>query len=129
MIYSGDLVKIDGHIIPHVVSYKISRSKLWKESERNMSGDMRATLIGIFPKIQMEVGYTTQEEISKLTALLDKAFFEVEWFDVREQAVYKAQYYASDYDVELDSKTRGRYKPFSVSLVPMSKWEKDGGSG
>lgn len=121
MIYTGDLVKIDGNAIPHVVSYKISRAKLWKDSERNMNGDVRATLIGIFPKIQMEVGYTTQEEMSELTALLDKAFFTVTWFDVREQQTVSAQYYASDYDVELDSKTRGRYKPFSVSLVPVSK--------
>ena len=121
MIYTGDLVKIDGHTIPHVVSYKISRAKLWKDSERNMNGDVRATLIGIFPKIQMQVGYTTQEEMSALTALLDKAYFTVEWFDVRTQETFSAKYYASDYDVELDSKTRGRYKPFSVSLVPVSK--------
>ena len=121
MIYTGDLVKIDGVTIPHVVSYKISRAKLWKDSERNMNGDVRATLIGIFPKIQMEVGYTTQEEMSELSALLDKAFFTVEWFDVRTQETFSAQYYASDYDVELDSKSKGRYKPFSVNLVPVSK--------
>ena len=121
MIYTGDLVTIDGVTIPHIVSYKIGRAKLWKDSERNMSGDVRATLIGIFPKIQMEVGYTTQEEMSELTALLDKDFFTVEWFDVRTQNTYIADYYASDYDVELDSKSKGRYKPFSVSLVPVSK--------
>ena len=121
MIYTGDLVKIDGVTIPHIVSYKIGRAKLWKDSERNMSGDVRATLIGIFPKIQIEVGYTTQEEMSKLTALLDKAFFTVTWFDVRIQKTISTQYYASDYDVELDSKSKGRYKPFSVSLVPVSK--------
>lgn len=121
MIYTGDLVKIDGVTIPHVVSYKISRAKLWKDSERNMNGDVRATLIGIFPKIQMKVGYTTQEEMSQLTALLDKAFFDVTWFDVREQETITAKYYAADYDVELESKTRGRYKPFSVSLVPVNK--------
>lgn len=121
MIYTGDLVKIDGVTIPHIVSYKIGRAKLWKDSERNMSGDVRATLIGIFPKIQIEVGYTTQEEMSELTALLDKAFFTVTWFDVRIQKTISTQYYASDYDVELDSKSKGRYKPFSVSLVPVSK--------
>ena len=121
MIYTGDLVKIDGVTIPHIVSYKISRAKLWKNSERNMSGDIRATLIGIFPKIQMEVGYTTQEEMSQLTDILDKDFFNVTWFDVRIQATISANYYASDYDVELDSKSKGRYKPFSVSLVPVSK--------
>ena len=121
MIYTGDLVQIDGSTIPHIVSYKIGRAKLWKDSERNMSGDVRATLIGIFPKIQMEVGYTTQEEMSELTQLLDKDFFTVTWFDVRVQETVTAKYYAGDYDVELDSKSKGRYKPFSVSLVPVSK--------
>lgn len=121
MIYSGDLLQINEETIPHIVSYKISRAKLWKDSERNMSGEVRATLIGIFPKIQIEVGYTTQEEMSKLTEILDQAYFNVTWFDVRTQETTTAKYYASDYDVELDSKHKGRYKPFSVSLVPVSK--------
>lgn len=121
MIYDGDLVQIDGNTIPHIVSYKIGRSKLWKDSERNMSGDVRATLIGIFPKIQLQIGYTTQEEMSELTQILDKDFFTVTWFDVRTQDTISAKYYASDYDVELDSKSKGRYKPFSVNLVPVSK--------
>lgn len=121
MIYDGNLVEIDGVAIPHLVTYKIGRAKLWKDSERNMSGDVRATLVGIFPKIQMEIGYTTQEEMSELTQIFDKDFFTVTWFDVRIQNTISAQYYASDYDVELDSKTKGRYKPFSVSLVPVSK--------
>lgn len=121
MIYDGDLLQIDGNTISHIVSYKVSRAKLWKNSERNMSGDVRATLIGIFPKIQLQIGYTTQEELSELTQILDKDFFTVTWFDVRAQEAISAQYYASDYDVELDSKSKGRYKPFSVNLVPVSK--------
>lgn len=121
MIYTGDLVQIDGHTIPHIVSYKVGRAKLWKDSERNMAGDVRATLIGIFPKIQLQVGYTTQEEMSELTALFDKAFFTVTWYDVRTNGTVSAEYYASDYDTELDSKSKGRYKPFSVNLVPVSK--------
>ena len=121
MIYTNDLVRIDGVTIPHIVSYKIGRAKLWKDSERNMSGDVRATLIGIFPKIQLQIGYTAQEEMSELTALLDQDFFTVEWFDVRIQDTISAKYYASDYDVELDNKSKGRYKPFSVNLVPVSK--------
>jgi hypothetical protein len=86
-----------------------------------MTGENKGTLIGIFPKIQMQVGYTTQEEISQLTQLLDKEFFTVTWFDVRTQETISTQYYASDYDVELDNKSKGRYKPFSVNLVPVSK--------
>lgn len=121
MIYSGDLVQIDGVTLPHIVTYKIGRAKLWKDSERNMAGDIRATLLGIYPKIQLTIGYTTQEEMSQLTQILDKDFFTVTWFDVRVQETISTQYYASDYDVELDSKAKGRYKPFSVNLVPVSQ--------
>lgn len=121
MIYSGDLVKIDGHTVPHIVSYKIGRSKLWKNADRNMSGDVRASLIGIFPKITMKVGYLTQSQMSSLTALLDQDYFTVTWYDVRIQNTVSTQYYASDYEVELDNKSKGRYKPFDVSLVPVSK--------
>ena len=122
MSYTGNLILINDKVIPHIVSYKIGRSKLWKDSERNMSGDVRATLIGIFPKIQLQIGYTTEQEMSDLTKLLDKDFFNVKWYDVRTKALTdNIKYYAGDYDVELDNKYKGRYKPFSVNLVPVSK--------
>ena len=121
MIYQNDLVKIDGTTLPHVTQYKIGRSKLWKDADRNMNGDVRATLIGIFPKIQLEIGVTTQSEMATLTQLLDRENFEVEWFDVRIQRTIKTNYYASDYEIELLDKERGLYKPFSVNLVPISK--------
>lgn len=121
MIYTGDLVKIDGEVIPHIVCYKIGRAKLWKEANRNMSGDTRATLIGIFPKIVMKIGVCTQEEISKLCELLDQDYFVVEWFDVRIQDTISTKYYASDYDTDLLNKSKGLYQPFEVSLVPVSK--------
>ena len=121
MIYTGDLVKIDNTTLDHLVTYKIGRAKLWKNADRNMAGDVRASLIGIFPKIKMRVNYTTQEQMSALTQLLDQDFFTVTWFDVRIQDVVSTQYYASDYDIELDNKEKGRYKPFDVNLVPVSK--------
>lgn len=121
MIYTGDLVKIDGVTIPHLVTYKVQRAKLWKNAERNMNGDVRATLIGIFPKIIMQVGYTTQEEISQITQLLDQDYFTVTWFDVRLGQTVSTQYYASDYDIGIFNKQKGLYEPFEVSLVPISK--------
>ena len=121
MIYDGDLVQINDTTLDHLVTYKIGRSKLWKNADRNMSGDVRAQLVGIFPKIIMKVNYTTQEEMSQLTQLLDQDFFTVTWFDVRIQDVVSTQYYASDYEVELDNKEKGRYKPFEVNLIPVSK--------
>lgn len=121
MIYTGDLVKINGQTIPHIKKYKIGRAKLWKDADRNMAGDVRASLIGIFPKIQMTVGTLTQQQMSELTQLLDLDYFEVEWFDVRIQETIKTKYYASDYDTDLLSKSKGLYQPFDVNLVPISK--------
>ncbi len=121
MIYEGDLVKINGTRIPHIKQYKIGRAKLWKNADRNMAGDVRACLIGIFPKIQLQVGVLNEEQISELTQLLDLDYFEVEWFDVRIRTTIKTKYYASDYDVDLLNKKRGLYQPFSVNLVPVSK--------
>jgi len=121
MIYTGDLVKIDGVSLPHLVTYKVQRAKLWKDAQRNMNGDVRATLIGIYPKITMQVNYTTQEQMAQITELLDRDYFTVTWFDVRLQEIVSTKYYAGDYDVELDSKNKGRYKPFEVSLVPVTK--------
>lgn len=121
MIYDGNLLKISGNTIPAIVNYKVGRNKLWKNADRNMDGDVRATLVGIYPKIELNIGYTTQEQMSALTVLLDQDFFEVEYFDVRVQGTTTAQYYASDYPTELFSKSKGLYKPFTVSLVPVSK--------
>lgn len=121
MIYSGDLIKIAGVKIPAITNYKVGRNKLWKDADRNMAGDVRATLIGIFPKIELNIGYTTQEQMATLCQILDQAYFSVEYFDVRTQGTTIAQYYASDYSNEIFDKTKGLYKPFTVSLVPVSK--------
>jgi hypothetical protein len=86
-----------------------------------MAGEIRATLIGIFPKIELNVGVLTQEQVASITELLDSDYFEVEYFDVRVQGITTANYYAGDYAIEMLDKERGLYKPFTVSLIPVAK--------
>jgi hypothetical protein len=121
MIYSGDLIKIDGTVIPHIKHFKVQRAKLWKSSDRNMAGDVRATLIGIFPKITLKIRQLNQSEMSALTQIFDKDFFEVEWFDVRTQTTHTATYYAGDYDTSLFNRRKGLYDEFDISLIPVSR--------
>ena len=121
MSYTGALVKINGSSVPCLQGYKVQRAKLWKEAERNMEGEVRATFIGVFPKIELQVGYTDEAQMSALVKLLDRPFFTVEYFDVGIQAVRSAKYYAGDYDAGLYNKARGLYGPFTVSLVPVEK--------
>lgn len=122
MAYSGSLLTIDGTTIANLKSYKVTYAKLWSNAERNMAGDVRATLIGIFPKLELEIGGNlTENAVSTIAALLNKPYFSVTYFDPKSKTTKTASYYASDYSVDMLDKSRGLYKPFTVSLVPVSK--------
>lgn len=121
MSYNGNLITIDNTVIPNLVEYKVGRNKLWKNADRNMNGDVRATLIGIFPKLSLKIGICTENQIATLTSLLDASFFSVTYFDARTQNTHTSNYYASDYDIEILNKSKGLYKPFTVDLIPVSK--------
>lgn len=119
---TGNLLKINGQIVPNLVAYKVGYNKLWQDADRNMNGDVRATLIGIFPKLELEIGgYLTGESVQELSHLLDQPYFSVSYFDPKTGGEITAQYYASDYTIEIREKNRELYKPFTVNLVPVSK--------
>lgn len=119
---TGYLLRINGTAVPNLTKYVVSYNKLWKDAERNMNGDIRASLIGIFPKIELEIGgQLTQPIIQTLCGLLDQAYFSVSFTDPKTGTTKTGQYYASDYSVELLDKYRMLYKPFSVNLIPVSK--------
>lgn len=118
----GTLLKINGKVIPNIKTYRVGNNKLWADAERNMDGEIRATMIGIFPKIELEIGgVLTSQIVSELCSLLDQPYFSVTFYDPRTRTEQTAQYYASDYAVELFDKRRELYLPFVVNLVPVSK--------
>ncbi len=121
MTYSGDLLKINGNIISSIIGYKVNRIKRWKDAETNMAGQMRATLLGIFPEIEIEINVTSQDEIKDLVQLLDLPYLTVEWFDVVVGTIHTAQYYPGEFDIDMLFKNRGLYKPFKVKLLPVAK--------
>lgn len=122
MAYQGQLLKINGQNIVGLKEYKVSYNKLWKDAERNMNGDIRAALVGVFPKIEAVFrDALTENEVSNICNMLDRPYFSATYFSPRHKDTVTAQYYASDYSVELLDKARGLYKTFSVSLVPVGK--------
>lgn len=122
MIISGDLLKINGRSVAGLKNYKITRAKLYSDAGRNLNGGLSATFIGVFPKLELEIGgILTKERISELCGLLDQGFFNVEYYDPKTGATKSGAYYASDYSVELLERQRGLYKPFTVNLIPMER--------
>ena len=122
MIISGDLLKINGRSVAGLKNYKITRAKLYSDAGRNLNGGLSATFIGVFPKLELEIGgVLTKERIAELCGLLDQGFFNVEYYDPKSGATKSGAYYASDYSVELLERQRGLYKPFTVNLIPIEK--------
>ncbi|MBR2766803.1 hypothetical protein IKD67_01825 [Candidatus Saccharibacteria bacterium] len=121
-IANGDLLKINNTTIPGIKEYKVGRNKLWKDADRNMNGDVRATLIGVFPKISIVFrDALTEDEVSTICALLDEPYFNVTYHDAKLKQTRTAQYYAGDYEPEILDRQRKLYKSFSVNLIPVSK--------
>ena len=122
MAYSGDLLKINNTALPGLKEYKVTFAKLWKDAERNMNGTVAASLIGIFPKIELTFrDALNEDQIASICSLFDIPYFTVSFFNPKTKGVSSAQYYASDYTVELLDRSRGLYKEFNVSLVPVSR--------
>jgi hypothetical protein len=115
------LVKINGVTLPKLKVCRIGRNKLWDEAGRNMAGELRATLIGIFPKLTLEFAPTTDTEMQTIDGLLDADFFTVSWYDPKTKGIRSGSYYASDYENIVLDQQRELYDAFQVALIPVAK--------
>ena len=122
MSYSGDLLKIDGQKVPKIINYDVAYNKLWgSDSGRNLAGDMKATLVGVFPKIQLNIGTTTEDEMSWFLSKSNKAFITLEYYDGEIKKTRTAQFYSNDLTLSLKSKKRMAYKGFEWNLIPLRR--------
>ena len=116
-----NLLKINSTVISKLAEWEVERNKLWADAGRNMAGDLKATYIGLFPKIVINFGYLTGAELAAVTALLDLPSFTAEYWDVKSRTVKSGLYYSSDYSTPIWDKYKEMYKPFKVSLIPFKK--------
>lgn len=115
------LITINGVTLAtsEVESYKLTYAKLWKDADRNMNGDVSATLIGIFPNIEVKTSKLIFAKASALSTAINAAYFSVSFYDTQTQLTKTANFYAADHDVTILNKcTIGQV---TVQLVPVSK--------
>ena len=118
---TGNLLKIGNTNISNLVEYEVQYNKLWKDADRNMNGDVRATLIGIFPKIVCKTTVQERSLVATLGGLLNQPYFSVTFYDPLTGSTRTAQYYASDYSTKLKMRQGSLIDEISFSLVPISK--------
>jgi len=119
---NNDLLTINGEKVVGIKTYRIASNLLWSDADRNMNGDVRATSLGAYPKIELEFrDGLTQAQIQKIYQQLPATFFTVTFWHSGKGQLVTAQYYRSDMSIELLDKNRGLYKAFSVNLIPVSR--------
>lgn len=115
------LIIIGGLTLTELVKYDVNYSKLWKDADRNMNGDVSATFIGIFPNIDAETTPLTEAQVQVLCSALDQSYFSMTFYDPSSQSQKTANYYSSDYKISLLSRMTGMYASVSFSVIPISK--------
>lgn len=121
-MYSGDLLKINGKTVKKLISYKVQYNKLWSDdSGRNIAGENKGTLIGIFPKILLEFGSMNENEMAEFLSWADLPEITVTWYDAKIKGTRTASYYTNSPEIDLKSKSSMRYKGFTLNLIPNKK--------
>lgn len=115
------LITIGGLVLTELVKYDVNYSKLWKDADRNMNGDISSTLIGIFPNIDATTMFLTRTQVGTLCAALDQAYFSATFWDPASDSQKVASFYASDYKISLISRANGTYGTVDFSIVPISR--------
>ncbi len=115
------LITINGVAVTtgEIESYKLTYAKLWKDADRNMNGTVSATLIGVFPNIEVKTTKLSFDRASTISAAVNAAYFSVSFYDTQTKSTKTASFYAADHDITvLDQCTTGQV---TIQLVPVSK--------
>lgn len=122
MAYSGDLLTIDGNKIVGLKTYEVQYNKLWKDSERNMAGNMSASLIGVFTKLVLTFrAGLTEEQISSIQQTFNQSYFNATYYDTETRSLKTERFYASDVTAKLLNKAFAIYDTFNISIIATSK--------
>ena len=108
----------------YITEAKYGYNKLWSnDSGRNLAGTQTGTLIGIFPKIVLEFGKLTKEQLEIVVPILDSPRQTVVYYDPNKKTNVTMTTYTGDY--EIANKTRifddRKNESFSCSFISVSK--------
>lgn len=125
MFLNKDSIIINGISMgQYITEARYSYNKLWGEdSGRNLNGDMTASLIGIFPKIILEFGPLTKEQLETITPILDSARQSVTYYDPTKHQNVTMTTYTGDYEITNKKTISGDRKngSFSCSFISTKK--------
>jgi hypothetical protein len=114
---------IGGWKVPKLIKYDVQYNKLWSEdSGRDLTGENKATLVGFYPKIQVQVGSYTQSEMRTFLNKINKEAIKVDYYDEQYGKILTGlSYYANDYTISVKNTKKMIYNGFDFNLIPNKK--------
>ena len=121
MFIDKDSLIVDGlNLGSFILEAKYGYHKLWSEdSGRNLAGTQSGTLIGIFPKITVQVKKLTQSQLEKLAPILDKATQSLTYYDPIKKDNITMSTYTGDW--ELVNRGIQQNEGFSIAFISRKK--------
>ena len=102
-----------------IAQWQVHYAKLWSDSSRNMSGDIVANYIGIFPNVNVTITVKDLDRARTLLSAVNTSYFNATFFDHHTNSMKTAKFYAAD--TTLDAVTMCEVGEFQIQLVPISK--------
>ena len=126
MFIDKNSIIIDGvNMGQYITEAKFGYNKLWSsDSGRNLSGDMVATLVGVYPKIILEFRKLTKTELETIIPILDRSFQNTTYYDPNKKQNITMRTYTGDYEVSNKGiiGTEGlKNESFNCSFISISK--------
>lgn len=114
---------IDGWEVPKLIQYDVDWEPLWSgDTARDLSGDMKGTFIGWFPKLEVKVGTYDQETMRKFLKKVHKPWIDISYYDeeLGKMSTQK-KYYINAHKSSLKNSNTMKYNAFEFNLIPQSK--------
>lgn len=95
-------------------------NKLWSsDSGRNLAGTQKGTLIGIFPKLELQYRALDKDEVHLLAPIFDSERQTAQYYDDNKGQMVTMTTYSGDWKAV--SKKLNRCEPFSISFISTKK--------
>jgi hypothetical protein len=108
----------------YLVEAKFGYNKLWaNDSGRNLAGVMSGTLLGIFPKITLQFGRLTKNQLETIIPILDAPRQTVSYYDPNQKGYRLMETYTGDYEItnKYIINNNRTNEGFSCSFIATSK--------
>lgn len=102
-----------------ITDYTLTYNKLWKNANRNMDGNITATLIGVYPNISITTTFLDFALANSVSSAINQDYFNVDYWDTQTSSMRSARYYAADHDVSFINECK--YGQVTIELVAVSK--------